>query len=472
MPERTLLTRIMTTTLIYTVVGFIGPVVAIVLTPLYTRALGIAGYGTADLLQTLAHVAYTVGILGMPTLLASMYRSDERLPLSPSTVASAMVVVAGWALVVTAVLMLGAPWLAQATMRPETVTLMYVQLVAMPFGVLHGTLLAVVRLREAVRLTAIFTIVGVVVTAFTRIVLVLWWSWGVTGMVVAAALTHIINACILLLWTRQWWWAHIDLQVMRTVWWRGMPLIPSNLAMWMLLYQDRWLLAGRVDAVAQGHYALAATLVTLLALIVDPFKNAWQPIALAQPATSTLIPTTLRVYVACAGGIGLMTGVWAPELLWILAGAEAQIAAALVWPLLLVPLCGGVVVIVGLIPTARGQTAVLAWSTLAAALLNTILNLVLIPRYATMGAAIATGVAALVMPLGLWWYSQRIHPHAYAYTRMSGYVVLMVGGAVLATHMADSISRTLICAAYVLLITVAERDALRHVVHRRTPPTS
>jgi non-ribosomal peptide synthetase component E (peptide arylation enzyme) len=89
-----------------------------------------------------------------------------------------------------------------------------------------------------------------------------------------------------------------------------------------------------------------------------------------------------------------------------------------------------------------------------------------------MGAAIATGVAALVMPLGLWWYSQRIHPHAYAYTRMSGYVVLMVGGAVLATHMADSISRTLICAAYVLLITVAERDALRHVVHRRTPPTS
>lgn len=465
-PERAVLTRIMTTTAVYTVVGFIGPIVALILTPLYTRALGIAGYGTTDLLQTLAHVAYTMAMLGMPTVLASMYRPHDQPTNAASTVASAMLVVAGWALGVALLLILAAPWLAQVTHRADTVQLMYIQMIAMPFGVIHGTLLAVLRLREAVRLTAMVTLIGVVVTALTRIVLVLWWSWGVAGMVIAAALTHVLNAVVLLIWTRQWWWGRVNREVMRTLWWRGLPLMPSSVAMWMLLYQDRWLLAGRIDATAQGQYALAATLVTLLALVIDPFKNAWQPIALAQPATSTLIPTTLRVYVAVAGGIALGTGVWAPELLWVLGGSDANRAAPLVWPLLLVPLCSGAVAIVGLIPTARGQTTVLAGSTLVAAVLNTLLNLVLIPRYAAMGAGIATGVAALIMPITLWWQSQRLLPHPYAYRRMLGYVVLMVCGALLAASYTTVVPRLLICVGYLLVVLAMERTALLQMRYR------
>ena len=311
MSARPLFRRIMATTAVYTVVGFIGPAVALVLTPLYIRALGVADYGTTDLVQTFAHVAYTVAILGMPTVLASMYRIDEsHTPMSPTTVATALVMVAGWAVAITGMLMWCVPWLSQIIQRPDTVTLMYIQLVAVPCGVIHGTLLAVVRLREAVRLAAIYAVIAVVVTALTRIVLVLWWSWGVTGMVVAAAATHIINAIVVLIWTRSLWWGRIDTTIMMVLWRRGLPLIPANLAMWLLLYQDRWFLAGRVDAVTLGQYALASTLVTLLALLIDPFKNAWQPVALAAPATATIVPTTLRIYVAggsnCRvdGGVG------------------------------------------------------------------------------------------------------------------------------------------------------------------------
>lgn len=462
MTTQTPLQRIMTATFIYTIVGFVGPAVALLLTPLYTRALGVAGYGTSDLLQTFAHIAYTTAIIGMPTVLASMLRHNDA-PLAPTTVASAMVTVITWACGICVLLWGVVPWLAALTHRPEVVSLMFIQLVAVPFGVVHGTLLAVVRLREAIRLTAVLTVVGVVVTALTRITLVLWWAWGVTGMVTAAALTHILNACIVIVWTRQLWWGQVDWALVRVLWRRGIPLIPGNLAMWMLLFQDRWLLAGRIDAVTQGHYALAATLVSLIALVIDPFKNAWQPVALAQPPHSPFIATTMRMYVAVAGAIVLVTGVWAPELLWLLGGRAAQPAAPLVWPLVLVPLCSGALAIVGLVPTSHGRTAALAWSTVAAALCNTALNLVLIPAYGAMGAGIATGIAALVMPVVLWWHAQRIHPHSYAYSRMLVYGVVVVAGAAIASYWPGIWERAMVCGGYVLVILWSERTTLRHI---------
>ncbi|MFM7679529.1 MAG: polysaccharide biosynthesis C-terminal domain-containing protein [Roseiflexaceae bacterium] len=451
-------------------VGFIGPAVALVLTPLYIRALGVADYGTTDLVQTFAHVAYTLAILGMPTVLASVYRLDASYaPMPPTTVATALVTVAGWAVVIAGILMWCVPWLAQVIQRPDTIPLMYIQLVAMPCGVIHGTLLAVVRLREAARLAAIYAVVAVIVTALTRVMLVLWLSWGVAGMVVAAAATHIINALVVLIWTRSLWWGRVDTTLMMMLWRRGLPLIPANLAMWLLLYQDRWFLAGRVDAVILGQYALAATLVTLLALLIDPFKNAWQPVALAAPATAAIVPTTLRVYVAVAGAIAVLTGVWGRELLWLLGGTPAQAAAPLIWPLLLVPLCSGALTIVGLVPTAQGKNTGLAWSTVAAAVLNTILNVLLIPPYAAMGAAVATGIAALVMPGVLWWQSQRLQPQSYAYGRLLIYGGLACLVALCAQVMPALLPRMLVCSLYLLVLVAAEWDAVRRLWYGHEP---
>lgn len=464
MSARTLFRRIMATTAVYTVVGFIGPAVALVLTPLYIRALGVADYGTTDLVQTLAHIAYTLAMLGMPTVLASVYRVDaHHTPMPPTTVATALATVAGWALLVTGLLMLCVPWLAHVIQRPDTVPLMYIQLIAVPCGVIHGTLLAVVRLREAVRLVALYAVLAVVVTALTRIILVLWWSWGVTGMVIAAAATHIINALVVVYWTRALWWGRIDISLMQVLWRRGMPLVPANVAMWLLLYQDRWFLAGRVDAVVLGQYALATTLVTVLALLIDPFKLAWQPVALAAPSTAMIIPTTLRVYVAGTSAVALLTGVWAPELLWLLGGAAARAAAPLVWPLLLVPLCSGALTIVGLVPTAQGKSSVLAWSTVAAAVLNTLLNMLLIPAYAAMGAGIATGIAALVMPVVMWWQSQRLQPQPYAYVRMLATMGMTGIAAGIATTMPTVVARMVVCTVYLLVLLVAERATLQRL---------
>jgi len=259
--QNPLLRRLFGATIAYTLVGLVGPAVGFMLTPLYVRALGMAGYGTVDLLQTFANMAYTAAIIGMPMVLASVYVQRAAETERADVIASALAVVMAWATLIALGLSLCAPWLAQMTQRPDTAWLMQIQLLAMPFGVVHGTLLAMLRLREAVRLTLVLTLVGVVVTAAVRLTLVVWLGWGIAGMVVAAAATHLLNGSVALVLTRQWWWGRIDWATMQLLWRRGLPLVPSNIAVWLLLYEDRWLLAGVITPAAQGHYAVAALLV-------------------------------------------------------------------------------------------------------------------------------------------------------------------------------------------------------------------
>ena len=67
-----------------------------------------------------------------------------------------------------------------------------------------------------------------------------------------------------------------------------------------------------------------------------------------------------------------------------------------------------------------------------AALVNVALNLILIPPYGIMGAAVATVAAYVVMFLGMTWYAQRVFPVPYQWRRVltavaAALVLLLLG---------------------------------------------
>ncbi len=55
----------------------------------------------------------------------------------------------------------------------------------------------------------------------------------------------------------------------------------------------------------------------------------------------------------------------------------------------------------------------------AAALVNIVLNLALIPSYGMIGAAVATVAAYATMAIGMAWWSQRIYPVPYQWRRVA-----------------------------------------------------
>jgi len=417
-------------TLIYTVVGLLGPLLAVLLTPLYTRALGVTGYGTVDLVQTLTHVAYTAALWGIPTTLASRYVPDDDAQ-ARDLLTNALVVGVGIALALAALLSMAAHWLALYSQRPALTAYILIQMLSLPCGVLHGVLLAWLRLHGDMFRSTVVMVSVVVVTALTRVGLVLWWQWGELGMVLAASITNIINALVIAWLARMWLGGRLRWTLMVDVFRLGAPLVPASLAIWVLLYQDRWLLAGQVDATQQGEYALAVLLVSLLALVIEPMKQAWQPLALRQTvvARAHFWEMSLRHYWGVALLAGAVVTLWSRELLWLMSGHASTNIPLWVALLVVTPMSGGLVTIIGMVVVVHAQPRITAWSTLVAAVVNTSLNLWLIPYWGVTGAVIATALAALLIPGLIWWWGRSLERVTYAWGLLLGvsawYVALL-----------------------------------------------
>jgi O-antigen/teichoic acid export membrane protein len=88
-----------------------------------------------------------------------------------------------------------------------------------------------------------------------------------------------------------------------------------------------------------------------------------------------------------------------------------------------------------------------------AAIVNVVLNLILIPPYGMMGAAVATVAAFSTMFVGMTWWAQRIYPVAYQWRRVltaaGAGVALVVGGKLAGAGLPLSLALAL---AYPLLL--------------------
>lgn len=387
--------RFRTATLWYTIVGLIGPVVALVLTPLYTRAIGVAGYGTVDVMQSFWQGIYTIAFWGMGTVFAGIYLGASDEPERQIRLTSVLVAVCGCALVVSGLLLLTGVRVATVLARPETAVAMPLLALALPFAVVNATLQAVFRVRHDVWRSVVSTLGLVVITAATRLGLVVWGEYGVNGMLAALALTNILMALLCVLLGYRYIGGRADRAMMWMVVRAGAPLLPASITGWMVLYADRWLLAPQVSAVALGQYALAVLIASLLAFAYEPVKNAWQPIAVRCADDAFLLLSGRMVAVLVPVTVTALL-VLTPLLLALVAGSEAAAAAPLVLPLLAVPVAGLVQMLLTVRAVKAVRTGVLGVSGVLAAAVNIGLNLLLIPTYGVMGAAWATAAAAFV----------------------------------------------------------------------------
>ena len=103
----------------------------------------------------------------------------------------------------------------------------------------------------------------------------------------------------------------------------------------------------------------------------------------------------------------------------------------------------------------------------AGAAVNVALNLILIPTYGMMGAAIATVAAYTTMAVGMAWWSQRIYPVPYQWRRVAtatfGAVALAILGKLLDVGLPAAIALTLVYPLVLLALGFANPDERRRL---------
>jgi O-antigen/teichoic acid export membrane protein len=469
--------------LIYGLGSVVSRVLAVLLLPLYTRYLHPSDYGKIETLVALSAVVISLVQTAMKSAFFRFYfdssAEHDRLRVLRTTF---------WYIMTSATACLAAGLIFADSISQVlfgttgNANLVRAAAVGMWAQMNYEQLTNLFRVEQRSLAYVSASLVNIFITVGATVVLVVGLGEGALGVIVGSFIGTLVVYLALLGYRR----AQLGLRFDRALFWRmmrfGTPLVPSALALWALNFVDRFLLIKMAGAGEVGLYSIGVRLASAMVLFLTAFRTAWPAFAYSikddrEAKRTYAFVLTYLLFTACWLALGL--GLLAPWLVRLLTTPSFYGASEVV-PLLAfaVAAFGGYVVLaIGLSRTRRNQ---FNWVvTGLAAALNIGLNVILIPPYGMMGAAVATVAGYVAMFACMAWWSQRIFPAPYQWRRIVTLAAVAVGLVALGKALAVSLPIAIVLTvAYPLALRPlgfylpAERKRMRALRRRLQPRAS
>jgi len=207
----------------------------------------------------------------------------------------------------------------------------------------------------------------------------------------------------------------------------GLPYIPAGICMWVLSLSDRYLLTYYTSLEAVGLYSVAYRLGMVMALVLAGFQLAWPQFAysLEHSDEGDAVYSRILTYLfVTMTAIGLLFSLFREELI-SLAATDDYLQAAHVIPFIAFAYSfEAIYTVTSLGAVFHRRTLYVALTCLTAAVMNIVLNIILIPRFGITGAALSTTVSYITLSLLMARFSNKFRKVPYEWSRI--YKVAMV----------------------------------------------
>jgi O-antigen/teichoic acid export membrane protein len=265
------------------------------------------------------------------------------------------------------------------------------------------------------------SLANIFLTIGATLLLVVALDKGPTGVIVGNFIGTLIVYAVLVGYRREQLGLEFDRGLLREMNRFGIPLVPTALFLWVTNFSDRLFLVKLADTQEVGLYSVGVRIASAMVLLLTAFRLAWPAFAYsidddreAKRTYGFVLTYLVALTTWVATGLALLSP-WIVD--WIAAPAFAE-SSRVVGPLAFSTVAFGAYIVVA-IGVGRAKRTQFNWVvTGAAAAVNIALNLLLIPSYGMMGAALATVAAYSTMFVGMVWWSQKIYPVPYQWRRV------------------------------------------------------
>ena len=463
--------------LIYGVGGLVSRILAVLLLPLYTRYLTPSDYGQIETLVALTTVLTIVLRAGISSAFFRFYFDSpeparRRTVLRTSFWFTMTTSTLGLALVVA----LAGPISQGLFGTGGAADLVRASGVALWAQMNYEQLTSLFRVEERSTAFVCASLANVLITIGATVWLVVVAEQGPLGVIVGNFTGTLVVYLALLGYRREQLGLELDRRLLRAMNTFGLPLVPTALFLWATNFSDRFFLVKLTDAAEVGLYSVGVRIASAMVLLLTAFRLAWPAFAYSierddeAKRTYAFVLTYLTVI---SSWVALGLTVLSPWLVELLATPEFADAQRVVGPLSFAAVAFGAYIVIA-IGSGRARQTQFNWVvTGVAAALNVTLNLVLIPPYGMMGAAIATVAAYVVMFLGMAWWSQRVYPVRYQWRRVASAAAAAVALATVGKLLDVGLVLALAIAAIYPLVLIplgfylpAERRRMRALIAR------
>lgn len=375
-----------------------GPkIIAFLMVPLYTNCLSTADYGIGDIVSTSASLVLPIVVLCIESAILR-YCFDKDYDADEVISSGLYVCLKGMAVCLAVTVLLGI--LPFVSIDTNYLTAFFLMVLSTGlYNVLTNYARGVDKVQYMVEMSLITTIASCVLNVWFLVILKL----GLNGYLIA----NYLGTFLAVFWGafRLKLHKHISLKkvnrnTMRELEKFGFPLIFNKIGWWINSSSDRYIVTWLLGATANGIYTVSYKIPTMLTACSDIFTQAWQLSAIKDfdpEDKDHFVADMYELYngflILCCSALIIMTIPFAK----ILYAKSFFVAWKYVPPLMISFVFGGLAGFLGSIFTAVKDTKIFSYSTMIGAVVNTVLNFILVYCMGIMGAAIATLVSNVVI---------------------------------------------------------------------------
>lgn len=404
---------------IYGLGNFATKAIAFFLIPLYTAFLTPADYGVLQICNVTNSLLTIILLLGMNSSLFRVYFNTANLENRKTIFTSTYVTYFAFSAIIIIPLLLFANPLSRLIIGNDGNQYLFtIVILSAFFEGIYNLELAYLRAEEKPVIFIISSIIRIIFYVLMNVLFVVHLKRNYVGIrevnLMAMLLIVIISLPIILKGIN----FKVSLAYIKDLVKIGVPLGIGAIAIWVLTLTDRFMLRALLpESIAMtqvGLYSLGAKFSMLIKmLLVSPFMMSWGTLMFAYQNDSNakeLYRKVLNYFVFTAGIFFLLFTIFAKDIIMLIAQNTEYYEAYKIVPLLSFSMILHgfyTVVSVGVILTKNTKYVVV--SNYSAAILNIILNFLLIPKYGMMGAAIASVIAYTLNSVILYNFAQKCY---------------------------------------------------------------
>ncbi|HGF7940858.1 polysaccharide biosynthesis C-terminal domain-containing protein [Enterococcus lactis] len=263
--------RLISNSLIFAVGNFGSKILLLLLVPFYTFQLTTSEYGTADLVTT------TINML-LPIVTLSIYEATLRFTIGEDENRQYLTLKNSFLLLFLASIV----FILAITIINLKIKIPYSEFIIIII-VLQGfqnILAQYVRAINKIKIYAINGIIMSLVLAISNIIFLKFLSFGVDGYLLSIIMSNLVSLFFMVIVLKFDFIlivkSKVDWKLFKRMLVYSVPLIPNAFMWWLMNASSRYFILFYLDATANGLFAVASKIPSILSMVQTVFFQAWQ----------------------------------------------------------------------------------------------------------------------------------------------------------------------------------------------------
>lgn len=393
--------------LVYGIGGILQKFMGLLLLPLFTRVLTPQDYGALALVGFVAVAVSSFFSLGTGNSMGLLYFKEKCQERRVTVIWSNAALMLANGFLLAGGLCLAADSISMLVFETYAYAdLLRLSFISLALASVMDPFLAYLRMEEKAKQYVALTLVSAPIAVALNAWFVLWFQWGIMGAALAGVVSTTVSVIAVGWVVARRLPLRIDVTLFIPLVRIGFPSIFGLFAFLLIDYADRQMLQRMAGLEALGVYSVGYNFGMVMLLFVGAFGTAWPPFFMSfinrRDEARIIFGKVFRYYLLIFGVLLVGFFAAAKPLVVLLAGDRFQETYVVVGLVAAAYMMKGCYLI--FLPGLYFEKKLIMQSVIewVAALVNVALNLLWIPIFGIVGAAAATLVGYVMLPLCTW----------------------------------------------------------------------